>query len=207
MMGWAIMILLAAAVGWALWRFGRFGQGVGLDLLGAALLLAVAGYAWQGRPDLPGKATPPPAAQAMPDSAFATMRDTMFEKFTGDAQVLATADAFHRQGLDEYAIGVLKSALQRRPRSADLWVGLGNALVSRGGGLVAPAAELAFTRAAKLSPLHPGPPFFLGLAYAQAGQLDRARAEWAGLLARTPADAPWRADLVAQLAAVDAALR
>lgn len=206
MTGWLILLALAAIVGGALARFGGFGR-AGVELLGAALLLALAGYAWQGSPGLPGRPTPPPAERMLPDSDFARLRDTMFRKFTGDAQVLQTADAFERQGLDSYAVGILKSALVKRPRSADLWVGLGNALVAHGGGLITPAAELAFTRAQALSPMHPGPPFFLGLAYAQTGQLDRARAVWAGLLARTPADAPWRADLIARIAAVDAVVR
>ena len=206
MTGWILLLALVAITGGALWRFGRFPRS-GLELLGAALLLVLAGYAWQGSPGLGGRPTPPPRDQSRPDGDFAALRDTMFRKFTGDAQVLETADAFQRQGLDRYAIGILQSALIKRPRSADLWVGLGNALVAHGDGLMTPAAELAFTRAAKLSPMHPGPPFFLGLAYAQAGQLDRARAEWAGLLTRTPADAPWRADLLARIAAVDRALR
>ena len=206
MTGWILLLALMAITGAALWRFGRIGAG-GVELLGAALLLAAAGYAWQGRPGLEGQPTPPPVAQAMPDSDFARLRAMMFAKFTGDAQVLETADAFHRQGLEDYAVGILKSALVRRPRSADLWVGLGNALVGHADGLMTPAAELAFQRAQTLSPLHPGPPFFLGLAYAQTGQLDRARALWVTLLARTPVEAPWRADLIARIAAVDAVLR
>ncbi|HEX8447028.1 MAG TPA: cytochrome C biogenesis protein [Sphingomonas sp.] len=206
MTGWLILIGLAAIVGGVLWQFGRFARGT-IELLGAALLLAIAGYAWQGSPGLAGRPTAAREDRQQPDTAFATMRDRMFEKFTGDAQVLETADAFHRQGLDSYAIGILKSALARRPRSADLWVGMGNALVSQADGLVTPAAELAFARAATLSPRHPGPPFFLGMAYAQAGQLPEARAQWAGLLARTPPDAPWRADLTQRLTALDALLR
>jgi cytochrome c-type biogenesis protein CcmH/NrfG len=206
MTGWMIAIGLAALAGGLLWRFGRFAAG-GVQLLGTALLLALAGYAWQGRPDLPGRPTPPAANRARADSAFATLRPMMFEQFTGDAQVLVTADAFHRQGLDDYAVGILRSALQRRPRSADLWTGLGNALVETADGLVTPAAELAFRRAAVASPLHPGPRYFLGMAYARSGQLELARAQWAGLLARTPADAPWRADLATRLALLDAAMR
>ncbi|WP_076073273.1 tetratricopeptide repeat protein [Sphingomonas montana] len=202
MTGWLIMIVLAAAVGVGLARFGRFPRGA-VELLGAALLLALAGYAWQGNAGLAGRPTPPRTQPAGPDRDYGALRETMFERFTGDAQVLTTADAFQRQGLDLYAIGVLRSALVRRPRSADLWTGMGNALVAHADGLVTPAAELAFARATKASPLHPGPPFFLGLAYAQAGQLEEARAAWAGLLARTPPDAPWRADLALRVRAVD----
>jgi cytochrome c-type biogenesis protein CcmH/NrfG len=49
--------------------------------------------------------------------------------------------------------------------------GLGNALVLHADGMMTPAAELAFQRAAKLAPDHPGPKFFYGLAWrkGQAG--------------------------------------
>jgi len=200
-MGWLIFFILALIVGAALWRFGRLPKG-GLELLGAALFLAVAGYAWQGRPGLAGKPTPASQDAKVPDSEFALERDKLMGRFGGDADVLATADAFHRQGLNLYAIGIIKGALEKRPNSADLWVGLGNAMVIHAKGTMSPAAQLAFERAAKISPEHPGPPFFMGLAYAQAGQLDRAQAVWRDLLDRSPADAPWRPELEQRLAEI-----
>ncbi|WP_197276955.1 tetratricopeptide repeat protein [Sphingomonas profundi] len=197
-MGWIILLAMALAVGVALWRFAALPKGA-LELVAAALLLGVAGYAWQGSPGLPGKPTPPKAEAKQPDSEFSKSREGMMSMMGSDAQVLDTADAFHRQGLDAYAIAVLRGGLEKRPRSADLWVGLGNALVIYGGGLMSPAARLAFDRAAALAPDHPGPPFFLGLAFAQAGQLDRAEATWQALLDRAPAGAPWRADVEQRL--------
>ena len=38
-----------------------------------------------------------------------------------------------------------------------------------------------------------------GLAYAQAGQFDRAESVWRALLDRSPADAPWRPELEQRL--------
>lgn len=207
MSGWLILAVLATAVGGLLWRFGHMPRAT-LELLGAALLFGVAGYAWQGRPALPGKPTQAPADARQPDSAFATERTKLMERFGGAAQVLDAADAMHRQGWNRYAIALIKGALEKNPRSADLWVGLGNAMVIHGGGMMSPAAQLAFDRAAQINPAHPGPPFFMGMAYAQAGQIDRAEEIWRGLLARAPADAPWRADLekrVAELAAARSA--
>jgi cytochrome c-type biogenesis protein CcmH len=197
-MGWAILLIMAAIVGGVLWRFARLPQG-SLELVGAALLLGIAGYAWQGSPGLAGRPTPPKPEAKQPDSEFAKTRESMMSMMGGDAQVLDTADAFHRNGLDAYSIAILRGGLEKRPRSADLWVGLGNALVIYSGGLMSPAAQLAFDRAAAIAPDHPGPPFFLGLAYAQAGQFDRAEATWAALLAKAPADAPWRADVETRL--------
>nr|WP_299594377.1 cytochrome C biogenesis protein [Sphingomonas bacterium] len=203
MTGWLILAGLAIAVGGLLWRFGRMPRAT-LELLGAALLFGVAGYAWQGNPTLAGKPTAPPADARQPDSAFATERTKMMERFGGAAQILDAADAMHRQGWNRYAIALIKGGLEKNPKSADLWVGLGNALVIHGGGMMSPAAQLAFDRAARINPEHPGPPFFMGMAYAQAGQTERAEEIWRALLARAPAAAPWRADLerrVAELAA------
>ncbi|MES2497225.1 MAG: cytochrome C biogenesis protein [Pseudomonadota bacterium] len=201
-MGWLIFLLLALIVIALLWRFGRLPKG-GMEMVAAALFLAVAGYAWQGSPGLSGKPTPAPETAKIPDSAFALEREKLLGRFGSDADVLSSADAFHRQGLNLYAIGIIKGALEKRPKSADLWVGLGNAMVVHGGGLMSPGAELAFQRAAAIAPEHPGPPFFMGLAYAQAGQLDRAEAVWRELLDRAPANASWRPELEQRLIEIE----
>jgi len=202
-MGWAIIAVMALAVVAALWKFGRMPRGT-MELLGAAIFLGLAGYAWQGSPTLAGSPTPPKASAKQPDQATATERAAMFPEVGGDAMVLQAAQNLHDQGLDAYAIATLKAGLNKNPRSADLWVGLGNALVVYADGMMSPAAKLAFDRAAEIQPDHPGPPFFLGLAFAQAGQLDQAEAVWRGLLDRSPPDAPWRADVEQRLAQLDA---
>lgn len=60
-MGWLLFALLAGLTGLALHASGRCSRQA-LELCGAALLVAAAGYAWQGSPDLPGQ--PVGAAQA-----------------------------------------------------------------------------------------------------------------------------------------------
>lgn len=198
-MGWAIIAVMALLVVAALWKFGRMPRG-SMELLGAAIFLGLAGYAWQGSPTLAGSPTPPKASTKQPDRATASERAAMFPEVGGDAMVLEAAQNLHDQGLDAYAIATLKAGLNKNPRSADLWVGLGNALVVYADGMMSPAAKLAFDRAAQIQPAHPGPPFFLGLAFAQAGQIDQAEAVWRGLLDRSPPNAPWRADVEQRLA-------
>jgi tetratricopeptide (TPR) repeat protein len=200
-MGWLFPSLFAMLTLGLLWRFAAV-RGSTLDLLAAALLFGIAGYAWQGTPDLPGQPTPPRTETRQPDSLFALERKDFLERFSGDAQILDAADAMHRNGLEAYGIALIRGALEKHPDSSDLWLGMGNALTLYANGLVTPAAELAFNRAAKLSPDHPGPAYFLGLAYAQSGQLDRARTVWTALLDRAPADAPWRPRLEQRLAQI-----
>jgi cytochrome c-type biogenesis protein CcmH/NrfG len=203
-MGWLILLLLALAAFVAIWRFGRL-DGAGLQLLAAALLLALAGYAWQGRPGLAGSPKRPPETQEVPDSAFAQMRQDMLGRFDTADRWLTIAEGFQRRGDTRGAAGLIRSALREHPDNAILWIGYGNALVIHAGGLITPAAQLAFERAAALAPDHPAPRFFFGLALAQSGRLDEAERTWRALLENAPADAPWRAQVEQQLQALEQA--
>ena len=72
---------------------------------------------------------------------------------------------------------------------------------------VSPAAKFAFRRAVTLAPRTPGPTFFLGMAYVEAGDFTAARPAWGYALAVTPKDAPYRADIADRIAAVDQFLK
>ncbi|MFL6843427.1 MAG: tetratricopeptide repeat protein [Allosphingosinicella sp.] len=197
-MGWLILLVLAGAAFAAIWRFARL-DGAGLQLLAAALLLALAGYAWQGHPGLRGSPRRPPEAQAVPETAFNQMRQGMLGRFDTADRWLTIAESFQRRGDTRGAAGIIRSALRAHPNNAILWIGYGDALVVHSGGLMTPAAQLAFERAAALAPDHPAPRFFLGLAQAQSGRLEEAAGTWRALLASAPADAPWRPMVEQQL--------
>jgi cytochrome c-type biogenesis protein CcmH/NrfG len=190
-MGWLLIILMALAVLIALWRFARFDR-VQVQLLASALLIAMAGYALQGRPGLEGKPVPPQARQKLPDSAFAGARQEMLGQFDTASRWLIIAESYHRSGNTQSAVGILRSGIKAHPEDPDLWLGLGNALIIHAGGMMTPAAELAFQRAARFGPDQPGPRFFYGLALAQGGRLEEAEQIWRALLASAPADAEWR---------------
>jgi cytochrome c-type biogenesis protein CcmH len=203
-MGWLILLVLALGAFAAVWRFAGLDR-AGMQLLASALLLACAGYAWQGSPGLAGAPKAPPENEEIPDSAFAQMRQDMLGRFDTADRWLTIAEGFQRRGDTQGAAGLIRSALREHPDNAILWIGYGNALVIHSGGLVTPAAELAFQRAATLAPDHPAPRFFFGLALAQSGRLDEAERIWRSLIDNAPADAPWRAQVEQQLQALEQA--
>lgn len=203
-MGWIIILVLAVATGAALWRFVTVDRAA-LQFLAAALLLALAGYAWQGRPALGGRPKPAPERQQLADSAFAETREDMLGRFDRAWYWLNLAEGYQRRGDTQSAAQVIRSGLRGAPNDPDLWVGLGNALVIHADGMMTPAAQLAFERAERLAPEHPGPRFFYGLALAQGGQFDEAERIWRQLVADAPADAQYRAIIEERLQALQQA--
>lgn len=177
MSGWIVMLLLAAAVGLGLWRWMRRDVGA-MQFLGAALLLALAGYAWQGRPELAGAAKAQQAEAPRPASEFTMMRRDLLGQFDEAGSWLTIAEARAAQGDTEGAVRLLRGRLEASPRDMDLWLGLGDMLIQHAGGQLTPAAEMAFRRAGQVAPDHPAPGFFHGLALAKMGQLDAAEMLW-----------------------------
>jgi cytochrome c-type biogenesis protein CcmH len=190
-MAWVVAIALTLLAGGGLYLFVRRDLAA-LQLSAAALLLALAGYSWQGHPTFAGAPKAAPGRQNLPDSAFAETREDMLGRFDRAWTWLNMADAFQRRGDTRTAAELLEGAVRRNPGNADLWVGYGNALVMHGGGTMSPAAQLAFQRAAAIAPDHPAPRFFYGLALAQGGNYDAAERIRRELIANAPADAPYR---------------
>jgi cytochrome c-type biogenesis protein CcmH len=201
-MTWVVIAGLTAAVFGAL-VFAFKVPRVAWELTAAALLFGLAGYALQGHPGLAGAPKAPVEDQRTADAELLRQRQAMGDKFGQGQSWLVVSDALSRQGQFRAAADFLGHAVREHPDDADLWVALGNALTGHGEGMISPAAQFAFRRAAQINPEHPGPPFFMGMALAQSGHLVEARALWLGLLQRTPADAPYRRDLVARLARLD----
>jgi cytochrome c-type biogenesis protein CcmH len=202
--GWVVMIALALATGGVLYVFVRRDRGA-LQFTAAALLLALAGYAWQGRPGLAGAPKSAPERVQLPDSEFAKTREDMLGRFDQAAAWLNMADSFQRRGNTQMAAELLQGAVRRTPRNPDLWVGYGNALVIHGGGMMNPAAQLAFERAASLAPDHPAPRFFYGLALAQSGDYAGAERIWREIVANAPPDAEYRRIVEERLSAIEQA--
>lgn len=169
----------------------------------AALMLGLAGYAWQGRPAQPGAPVavseePPPF-----DEEMAAQRRAISERLGPAGRWLILSDGLARSGDTEGAANALVAGVRERPADPALWVGLGNALVTHGNGQLSPAAEYAFRRALALDGQGFAAPYFFGLALVQSGKLDDAKAQWQPLLGRLPPESDLHADVSGKLEVVD----
>ncbi len=204
MNGWIIAVALAAvsfAVLALLFRLPRKGW----EAAGAALILGAAGYFLQGSPQMQGSPREPAEKASNSDpAAVIAERDKLMGARPGQDATLVTADAFARHGQFADAAEMLRGVVAKNPSNAQAWLAMANALVQHSEGNLSPAALYAFNRAGAADPANPGPPFFLGLALAQSGRVAEGRSIWAALLARSPANAPWRGDLSGRLAELDA---
>lgn len=199
-MGWLVLALagLCAAAGlWALGLSRRL-----WSLAGAVLMLGATGYALQGRPALPAKPVVADAAPIEIDPGLVGFRAAILAASREDEFAFATADNRLREGDAHAAAAGLAAEVARRPGDAALWSQFGYVLALHDGS-VSPSARFAFQRALALAPRQPGPPFFLGMAYANAGEFAAARPAWIEALRLTPKTAPYRGDIAARIAAVD----
>jgi cytochrome c-type biogenesis protein CcmH/NrfG len=199
-MGWVMLVLIGVAAALALW-LGRVSWSL-WSFVGAALMLGVAGYTIQEPTSQPGHPVESFTQPITIDPQITDLRDSMLGRFTADNAYLIAADAMMRSGDTRSAVQVVLGGIAKYPQSTTLWTGLGSAYAQHDG-TVSPAALFAFRRAAHLSPLHPAPPFFLGLAYIQTGQFALARPYWARAVALTPPGLSYHAEIAGMLKKLD----
>jgi cytochrome c-type biogenesis protein CcmH len=202
---WALL-LAAAALGLILLLMRWFGKPrAGWEAIAAALLFGIAGYGLQGSPGMPGAPKAPAETFSGDSQALVEARKSLDGKtVVPGSNWVVIADGLARHGQYADAAGVLLGAVDKDPKDADAWLALANALVGHAEGQLSPAALYAYRNAANAAPNNPGPPFFLGLALAQSGRFAEARSLWADVLASSPPNAPWRADLQERLTRLDA---
>lgn len=90
-------------------------------------------------------------------------------------------------------------AIKLGTREPEVLAAYGEALVAASQGVVSPQARAAFEEARTDDPGNLRARYYLGLAAAQAGDPRAAYETWLALAADTPASAPWRAPLEAQI--------
>jgi cytochrome c-type biogenesis protein CcmH len=112
------------------------------------------------------------------------------------------APVLARLGRYDDAVRAYRNAITYAGDSAERRSDLGEALAGAAGGVVTAEAKAEFERAVAQSADEPKASYFLGLAAEQDGRQADAAAIWRGMLAKAPADAPWRPLIEAALARV-----
>ncbi|TYO65876.1 c-type cytochrome biogenesis protein CcmI [Bradyrhizobium hipponense] len=107
-----------------------------------------------------------------------------------------------RLGRFDDAARAYRNSLTYNGESAERRANLGEALSAAAGGVVTAEAKTEFERARALDADDPKANYFLGLAAEQDGRKDDAATIWRALLAKAPADAPWRPVVQSALARV-----
>lgn len=174
-------------------------------LFAAGLLFGLAGYALQGSPGQPASPARPAVDQSVKTGELLVQaRREFYPEVQLPSRFVVTADAFARRGQFDKAANFLRNAVLENPNDGEAWLALGNALVEHAEGQLTAAALYAYSRAEQVQPGSPAPTYFVGLAFLRAGQPGQTRALWTELLARAPADAPWRPALAERLARLEA---
>jgi cytochrome c-type biogenesis protein CcmH/NrfG len=199
MMGWIVMIAFGLATFVALTYFGKLPRGI-WEAAAAAIVLAAAGYAWQGSPGLAGSPAKQLTDKGSTAEALIQTRSEMDQTFSNARPYLILSDAYARDGDYQFAASYIRSGIRKHPQNADLWAGLGLQLMLAGEGQMSPPAKFAFDRAKKLAPRQPAPDYFEGLAALFEGRIDVAIGLWQGLLDTAPKEAKWKGRLESQVA-------
>ncbi|MBR1168420.1 MULTISPECIES: c-type cytochrome biogenesis protein CcmI [Bradyrhizobium] len=112
------------------------------------------------------------------------------------------APVLERLGRFDDAVRAYRNSLTYNGESAERRSDLGEAISAAAGGVVTAEAKAEFERARGLNADDPKANYFLGLAAEQDGRKEDAANIWRALLAKAPADAPWRALVQSSLARV-----
>ena len=112
------------------------------------------------------------------------------------------APVLQRLGRFDDAVRAYRNSLTYNGESPERRSDLGEAISAAAGGVVTAEAKTEFERAHALDADDPKANYFLGLAAEQDGRKDEAATIWRALLAKAPADAPWRPVVQSSLARV-----
>ena len=87
-------------------------------MVGAALMLGAAGYAWQGRPTLAAQYAKVDTTDAESVDGLIQLRTQMFGRYGADGAYLTAADAMARSGSPRYEVQTILGGIKGAPRSA-----------------------------------------------------------------------------------------
>ncbi len=163
---------------------------VGLPVAAVMFYLAL-GSPWLG--DFPLASRTRAADANQPLENMVAQVEAHLEKNPTDARgwtVLAPVLA--RLGRYDDAVRAYRNVITYAGDSAERRSDLGEALALVAGGVVTAEAKAEFERAVAQDANEPRANYFLGLAAEQDGRQADAAAIWRAILAKAPADAPWR---------------
>lgn len=165
-------------------------------LVAALIAMVTVGYAiWRNQSSQP-EITPSAPAETDPMSIEALEKKTQTNP-DDPAGWAALGFAYFTGGRFDEAAGAYEKASNLDPKQALLWASLGEARVMASKNDPMPAAALsAFEKAIALDPKDPRARYFLAVRKDLGGDHKGAIADWLALLEDSPADAPWRSDLV-----------
>ncbi|WP_315806319.1 MULTISPECIES: c-type cytochrome biogenesis protein CcmI [unclassified Bradyrhizobium] len=188
------------------------GKSVGMRRTAAVLALvglpivALAVYLPLGSPQLPdfplaARNSQPGGSQ--PLEALVAQVEQHLQTSPTDARGWSVlAPVLARLGRSDDAIRAYRNAITYGGDKAALRADLGEVLIATAGGVVTADAKTELERAHALDPDEPKANYFLGLAAEQDGRKADAAAIWRAMLAKAPADAPWRSLVTASLGRV-----
>lgn len=198
MAGWILIIIITIISIIAIIGFGRLPRHMWV-LPCAAGALALAGYAYQGRPDLDASLAEPIAASLQVSEQLIDIRNEMDSDFGAAKRYLILSDSAARGGRYDLAAALLQNGLAKHPKDAELWGALGLQIMLASDGQISPPAKLAFDRAREYRPKGPVPDYFEGLKTLFDGDIDAAEAYWTKALNNATPKAKYRATLERQL--------
>jgi cytochrome c-type biogenesis protein CcmH len=115
------------------------------------------------------------------------------------------APIYMRQMRADDAANAYRNAIKYLGQNAQLYGALGETLTAAAQGQVTKDAREAFEKALTLNAGDPRARFYVALADAQGGALDKALTEFTALAKDSPKDAPWQGVLQAQIDRINAA--
>jgi cytochrome c-type biogenesis protein CcmH len=200
-------VLGIAGAGFAAWPAWRARKAAPLAhvLLAGAILLFVIGiaggsYLLLGHPELAERSLAAPGSDGVPGLVAALAR-RMRDRPGDVTGWMLLGKGYLSLGDPNQAAIAFRNAADLAPpaQKPELLSAYGEALMLSTGS-VTPEAETAFAAALAGNPKDRAARFYLGQAYADRRQPDRALALWRSLLADAPPNAPWRAELINRMA-------
>lgn len=159
-------------------------------------LAAVAIYLPLGSPNLgdfplAARSRAPDASQPL-DNMVAQVEAHLEKNPTDGRGWSVLAPVLARLGRYEDSVRAWRNAISYGGDTAERRADLGEALAAAAGGVVTAEAKAEFERALAMNADEVKASYFLGLAAEQDGRKDEAATIWKAMLAKAPADAPWR---------------